>query len=114
MVHLIAFYVAIAILVLFLGTKQDKNLDKACIAAMSLVGLFAVITVIFLHGTPYFSLGAFATAILLLLHHAIVHRTSEFADEKCSCAPFQCKDVGNHETWIVAAITAGLISLFQI
>ena len=39
MVHLVAFYVAIAILVLFLGTKQEKNLDKACIAAMSLVGL---------------------------------------------------------------------------
>lgn len=114
MVHLIAFYVAIAILVLFLGTKQGENLDKACIAAMTLVGLFAAITVIFLHGTPYFSLGAFATAILLLLHHAIVHRNSEFTNEKCSCTPFQCKDVGNHETWIVASITAGLISLFQI
>ncbi len=114
MIHLIAFYVAIAILVLFLGTKQEENLDKACIAAMTLVGLFAAITVIFLRGTPYFSLGAFATAILLLLHHAIIHRNSNFSEERCSCTPFQCKDVGNHETWIVAAITAGLISLFQI
>ena len=114
MVHIIAFYVTIAILVMFLGTKQENNMDRVCIAAMSFVGLFALITVILLRGTPYFPLGAFATATLLLLHHAIVHRNSEFPDEKCSCAPFQCKDVGNHETWVVAAVTAGLISLFQI
>ena len=70
--------------------------------------------VILLHGTPFFSLGAFATAVLLLMHHTIIHYRSEFTDERCSCAPFQCKDVGNHETWVVASVTAGLVSLFQL
>jgi hypothetical protein len=114
MLHLVALYVTIAILVLFLGTKQEENLDKACIAAMVLVGVFAAMSVIMLHGTPFFPLGAFSTAVLLLLHHTIIHYKSEFPGERCSCAPFQCKDVGNHETWIVASVTAGVVSLFQI
>ena len=68
MMHYIALYVTIVILVLFLGTKQEQNLDKACIAAMTLVGLFAALMVVLLHGTPYFPLGAFATAVLCLVH----------------------------------------------
>ena len=112
--HLIALYVAISILVLFLGTKQEKNLDKPCIAAMVLVAIFAIVAVIMLHGTSYFPLAAFGTALLLLFHHTIVHYNTDFTEERCSCAPFQCKDASNHETWVVAAITAGLVSLFQV
>jgi hypothetical protein len=49
-------------------------------------------------------------AISLLCHHAVIHRNSRFDDERCSCAPFQLKDICNHETWVVACVVASVIS----
>ena len=84
------------------------------IIAVFLIGVQASVTVITLGGTSVFPLGALLVAVTLLSHHTIIHRYSRFEGENCSCAPFQCKDVSNHETWIVAAIVAGLVSLLGL
>ena len=78
--------------------------------AVSAVGLQALVTIICLWGSGWFPLGALFVAFTLLCHHAIIHRHSRFEGETCSCAPFQCKDVSNHETWVVAALVAALVS----
>lgn len=114
MVHVAVFFVCIAIVVFFLGYNQKEKLDSYSIAAVSLIALLAGATVTFLGGSPYFPAAALSTALILLVHHAIVHRATDFGEEKCSCAPFQCKDVSNHETWVVASVTAALISFFNV
>jgi hypothetical protein len=77
-----------------------------CIQAFASIALFG--------GTAVFPLAALFVAFTLLCHHAIIHRRSRFEGEICSCAPFQAKDICNHETWVVAAITAAAISLFHV
>ena len=97
-------------------TPQVPQRDPAMygIIAVFLIGVQASVTVIALGGTSVFPLGALLVAVTLLSHHTIIHRYSRFEGENCSCAPFQCKDVSNHETWIVAAIVAGLVSLLGL
>ncbi len=77
-----------------------------CIQAFASITLFA--------GTTVFPWAALFVAFTLLCHHTIIHRRSRFEGEHCSCAPFQAKDVCNHETWIVAAIVAAVISSLHI
>ena len=74
----------------------------------------AFVAVATLGGTDLFPLAALFVAFTLLCHHAIIHRRSRFDGEVCSCAPFQAKDICNHETWIVASIVASIISSFHI
>ena len=114
MVHVAVLFVCIAIVVFFLGYKQTDKLDSYSVAAVALIILLAGATITFLGGTPYFPVAAMCIAVILVIHHTIVHRTTDFSEEKCSCAPFQCKDVSNHETWVVASVTAALISLFNV
>ena len=82
--------------------------------AIFLLIVQAVITVVVLAGTGLFPLGAAWLAVCLLCHHAVIHRNSRFDGQACSCSWFQCSDVRNHETWIVAAVTAGLVSLLRV
>jgi hypothetical protein len=42
--------------------------------------------------------------------HTNIHWGSRFEGGTCSCAQLQCKDVSNHETWVVVALVAGLTS----
>jgi hypothetical protein len=114
MVHVAAFFLCIAIVVFFLGYKQKEKLDAYSIAAVALLILLAGATVTFLGGTPYFPVATICIALIMLIHHAIIHRATDFSEERCSCAPFQCKDVSNHETWVVALVTAALISFFEV
>ena len=67
-----------------------------------------------LAGTGWFPVAGVILAFTLLCHHAVIHRNSRFDDEQCSCAPFQLKDICNHETWVVASLVASLISVFGV
>lgn len=114
MMHILVFFICVSIVVLFLGYMQAGALDRYSIAGISLICLLALVSVGVLGGTEFFAPTAFYIALLLLLHHAIIHRTTDFGEEKCACAVFQCKDVKNHETWVVASVTAGVVSFFNV
>ena len=91
-----------------LAPPQSAN---ACgYVAVSLIGIQAIVSVATLHGTSAFPLAALFVAFTLLCHHSIIHQRSSFEGETCSCAPFQCKDVSNHETWVVASLVAAAVS----
>ena len=82
--------------------------------AVTLIGIQAAVSVLSLHATSAFPAAAVFVAFTLLCHHTIIHRHSRFEGERCSCAPFQCKDVSNHETWVVAALVAAAVSQFRV
>jgi hypothetical protein len=73
-----------------------------------------LVSILALGSTEYFPLAALFLAFTLLCHHTIIHRHSKFEGETCSCAPFQCKDISNHESWVLASLVAAGISYFHI
>ena len=70
----------------------------------------ALVSLIVFTGSGYFPWTALFVSFTLLCHHAIIHRNSNFEGERCSCTPFQVKDICNHETWVVSSAVAALIS----
>ena len=99
------------------ATDDDDDLHSPKLyglVAVTLIGIQAVVSVAALNGTSAFPFAALFVAFTLLSHHTIIHRRSRFEGETCSCAPFQCKDVSNHETWVVAALVAAVVSQFGV
>jgi hypothetical protein len=84
------------------------------VVAVTMIIIQAAVSVGILCGTSAFPIAAFFVGFTLLCHHTIIHRNSRFDGETCSCAPFQCKDISNHETWVVAALVAATISQFHV
>ncbi len=78
--------------------------------AVLLIGIQALVSVVALGGTAAFPPAAAFVALTLLCHHTLIHWHSRFEGEACSCAPFQCKDVSNHETWVVVSLVAAAVS----
>jgi hypothetical protein len=120
---LITYLCLTFVLTLALGFLQTPGLPKEIpdgdpamysTVAVSIIGIQALVTTITLWGTGWFPLGALFVAFTLLCHHTVIHRFSRFEGESCSCAPFQCKDVSNHETWVVAALVAALVSVLGL
>jgi hypothetical protein len=118
MMHFAVFFIATTIIVIFLATKQRKPLDRFCLAAVALLCLLAVTSVVLLRGTNLFPASAFALAALLLVHRSIVHFPVDLGEAgdarmcNLSCATAQCRDASNHWTWITAALVAGAVSAF--
>jgi hypothetical protein len=92
----------------------DETSSRHSTAAVFLMCVQAVVSVAALGGDVLFPAAALWLAITLLAHHTVIHWNSRFEDETCSCAPFQCKDVQNHETWVVASLVAGAVSLANL
>ncbi len=90
--------------------SEDTSNKTYGLLAVSLIGIQALVSVLTLHGSASFPPAAVFVALTLLCHHSVIHRRSRFEGEQCSCAPFQCKDVSNHETWVVAALVAAVVS----
>ena len=96
-------------------TADHLHNAKLCgLTAVSIIGVQAIIAVAALYGTSAFPIAAVFVAFTLVCHHSIIHRRSTFEGETCSCAPFQCKDISNHETWVVAALVAAAVSGFGV
>jgi hypothetical protein len=122
---LISYFAFTYLLTLFLGYLQTPvglpstqaettNSEVYSILAVAAVCVQAFVSIVTLGGTTWFPAAAIFVAFTLLSHHAIIHRRSRFEGESCSCAPFQGKDVCNHETWVVASLVAALISLLHV
>jgi hypothetical protein len=82
--------------------------------AIAVVCVQAFVSAATLGGTSCFPPAALFLAFTLLCHHAIIHRRSRFEGEVCSCAPFQLKDICNHETWVVTSLVAALVSTLHL
>ena len=125
--YLIMYFIVTFLFTLAMGYQQCRtsaglpgskpagsNSDICSILAVSAMCLQACVCVMAFQGNHFFPVAALFLAFTLLCHHAIIHWTSRFEGETCSCAPFQCKDISNHETWVVAALVAGLVSALHI
>ena len=112
MIHFLALFVTVSILVIFLGTKQQKPSDRYCIAAALLIALLGITAVALLHGQVMFPPAAFAIALLIGAHHMVTHYNSQAEEDLC--VPFRCGRDSPHRTWIVAAVVAGTTSALRI
>lgn len=121
---LVAYFVLTYLTTLLLGYLQtpstlptgqtNARAEVYSTLAVTAVSVQAFVSIMFLRATAWFPAAAILLAFTLLCHHAIIHRNSRFEGETCSCAPFQCKDISNHETWVVAALVAGIVSLLHL
>ena len=97
------------------GTEPFERLvNMESLLAVSAVCVQAFVSIVLLNGTVWFPAAAIFLAFTLLCHHAVIHRNSRFEGEACACTPFQCKDVSNHETWVVAALVAAFVYLLRL
>lgn len=97
-------------------TQTAQNNDSSWYSgvAITAMSIQAFVSIILFQGTGVFPIAAVFLAFTLLSHHAVIHRNSNFENETCSCIAFQCKDISNHETWVVASIVAGVVSLSHL
>lgn len=117
--ELLLGYLALSfVFVLYLGYVQtppdEPSRENFAIAGLIALCMQAVVTLVLLGWTVGFYLGALWLAFTVLCHHAVIHRNSRFEHEACACAPFQCKDVSNHETWVVASVVAAVVSGLRV
>ena len=113
MMHFLAFFITTAVLVMFLGSRQQRMTDRYGIAAIAIFALLAVASTALLHGTVFFAAAAFALALLVAVHHIITNFSSEDAPERCTL--FQGRPSSSfHELCIVAAVVAGIVSMLKL
>jgi hypothetical protein len=114
MIHFIVFFIAVTVLVIFLATKQRKPLDRFCLAAILLLCVLAVTSVVLLRGTNLFPASAFALAALILAHRSIAHFPVDLGTDDERACMNAARDASNHSTWIVAAFVAGVVSVCRV
>lgn len=95
-------------LILICGIYQEKSGDKYAITAAVLMIADALFIVCVLAFDYQFDILAVTLGINIWIHHAIIHRASDFSDQ-ITFLTLQLKDISNHETWIVACLTAAAV-----
>ena len=82
--------------------------------AICVMCMQALVSIVLFQNTGLFPIAAVFLAFTLLSHHAVIHRHTDFKNEACACIAFQCKDVSNHETWVVGCVIAAVVSLARL
>ena len=117
MTHFIAFFITISVLVMFLGSKQKTPFDRYALSTSLLFSSLTVASAALLQGTLFFPGAALALALLLVVHRAIVHIADINPDlpaEPSWSVLFRCRDACHHETWVIAALTAAVVSVLRL
>lgn len=108
----------IAFAILLCGNLQkEKNDIYARYAVICMV--VQAILIIFLY-SKFIPFGALCLshAVILITHHIIIHsnipiglriQSTERGVEETTFLTLQLKDISNHETWIVALLTASIV-----
>lgn len=99
------------------AAERDPTGEEAVPYSRAAIAVFiiqALLSLALFAGSILFPVSAFLLAFVILCHHTVIHRNSKFEGETCSCAPFQLKDISNHETWVVACIVAGAVSFSNV
>jgi len=122
MMHFVALFTAVSVLVMFLASKQRRPGDRYGLTCSGLFALLAVAGTATLHGTVFFAASAFALALLLCAHHVITSFNE--ADPSGGDIPggechqhhalFRREGAPYHETWITGALVAGAVSMFKL
>ena len=110
MMHLIALFVTVAVVVMFLGSRQRNDNDFYGLASTALLVILAITSACFTSGTVFFPASALAFAILVLAHRLIVVRFSSDEDDTWSAAIVRQEMLRAHETCVASALTAALVS----
>lgn len=95
----VALTAFIFILVLIFGYYRYDR------AAIVLFVTQAVVAFVF---WDLFLYGALVLAFTIAIHHYMIHCQDDFSDQ-ITFLTLQLKDISNHETWIVASLTAALV-----
>ena len=119
-VWLIAMNVFICVLAILLGYMQKRHLDAFSITACILMCGNGLCAVLVYGRTELFPASAAGVTAILLIHGAMVHFPCYYYCCECSvvmphsCPAFRVRCVCNHETWVLVAATAGLVSALGI
>ena len=112
---LVSGNVCVCVLMILLGFLQKKHMDLYSLTAACLACVHAVGSVLLCGRTELFPAAAFGFAAILLIHSAMVHfPLYECADPLRSCPAFRCRFVCNHETWVLVALTAAVVSALRV
>jgi hypothetical protein len=112
---LIAFNVCACAVMILLGFLQRRHLDRYSVAAVCIACADAIGSVLLYGRTEFFFAAAFGLAAILLIHGAVVHfPLYESADPLRSCPAFRGRFVCNHETWVLVALAAGVVSALRV
>ena len=99
------------------GSKQKTLFYRYALSTSFLFSTLTVASAALLLGTIFFSGAALALALLLVVHRAIVYiaNTNPDLPAEPSCSVmFRCSDACHHKTWVVAALTAAVVSILRL
>jgi hypothetical protein len=114
---LVVYNVFTCVVVIFLGFFQKRHLDSFSKWAIVFAILNAMCAVLLYSGTEFFPAAVSGVAANLLIHSAMIHFPLMGECQESfvsSCPAFRCRCVCNHETWVLVAVTAGLVSALEM
>ena len=122
MLHFLALFTTVSVMIMFLASKQRRPHDRYGLACTALFTLLASTGTAVLQGTLFFPAAAFALALLLCVHHIITsfNYQQDAAEEGAEGGQahhhhlFRREGCPYHETWITAALVAGVVSMFRL